>query len=467
MSTVLGYSRSTEPSVDPDLPTRVEVMAARSSESTVEEEFEQSPNLIGFPDKKEKFPEPVIPEPTDLPKESGLARVLRISIAMPLLALSCFALAPFSVMPISSQAVVNARLSTVEAPVSGQVGDVKFETGDRVENKQVLALMGPSPLQSQRMSADGDDPLFAESSRVDAALAGGEAEKARYDAAYKDYVHHAIDDLNGKLGEATRNQQQAQRHLDAASEDLARDRQALRDHLVSRTVVDHDSEVVDQAQQRADKAANDLDHLKKQLAEFRSGYTSENGSSGPAFLAQRDQTLNEIDQLREQKTALDRRVTQVAEYRAMKDIFAHGPQPIHSPVSGIIWARSVAAGQTVQAGDDLFHIADEGSIHVEVWMDRRYGPQLSVGDPALVYLSGIGQEFKGRISSFEGTSHRRLDEKINAIDLQAVHPDQYHVTIELDPTDRKVVYIGQPAKVLFPGTKDTLRARLYFWLTRI
>jgi hypothetical protein len=90
-----------------------------------------------------------------------------------------------------------------------------------------------------------------------------------------------------------------------------------------------------------------------------------------------------------------------------------------------------------------------------------------VGDPALVYLSGLGQEFKGRISSFEGTSHRRLDEEINAIDLQAVHPDQYHVTIELDPVDRKVVYIGQAAKVLFPGTKHTLRARIYFWLTRI
>jgi multidrug resistance efflux pump len=150
-----------------------------------------------------------------------------------------------------------------------------------------------------------------------------------------------------------------------------------------------------------------------------------------------------------------------------KDIFAHGPLPIQSPVSGVIWARSVAAGQSVQAGDDLFHIADEGSIHVEVWMDRRYGPQLSVGDPALIYLSGIGQEFKGRISSFEGTSHRRLDEKINAIDLQAVHPDQYHVTIELDPADRKATYIGQAAKVLFPGTGHELRARLYFWLTRI
>jgi multidrug resistance efflux pump len=431
----------------------------------VEEECEKTPNLIGFPAEAEKFPEPTIPKPTDLPKESGLARALRISIAIPLLALSCVALAPFSIMPISSQAVVNARLSTVEAPVSGRVGDVKFETGDRIDNKQVLAIMGPSPLK--RMSGDSDDSLSAESSRVGAALAADEAEKARYDVAYEAYVRRSINDLNGKIGEATRNAQREQRRLDAANEDLARDRQALRDHLVSRTVVDHDSEIVEQAQQTADAAASDLDHLKKQLSGFRSGYTPASGSDAPAFLAQRDQTLNEIDQLREQKTAVDQRLSQASEDREKKDTFAHGSQPIQSPVSGIIWARSVAGGQIVQAGDDLFHIADEGSIHVEVWLDRRYGPQLSIGDPALVYMSGLGQELKGRISSFEGTSHRRLDEKINAIDLQAVHPDQYHVTIELDPADRKVAYIGQAAKVLFPGTNHTLRARIYFWLTRI
>lgn len=467
MSTALGYSHTAEAS-ESESAGLVEVIApGPSSDVLVEEEFEQAPNLIGFPDQKEKFPEPTVPEPTDLPKESGFARALRISIAIPLLALSFFALAPFSVMPISSQAVVNARLSTVEAPVTGQVDDVKFETGDRVADKQVLALVGPSPLQSQRMLTDHDDALDAESSRVDAALAGGEVEKARYDAAYQTYVQHSIDDLTGKVSEATSKLQQAQHRVQAANDNLTRDRQALGAHLVARTVVDHDSEVAYQAQQAADTAANQLADLKKQLSDFHNGYAPETGAGVPPFLAQRDQTLNEIDQLREEKLAVDRRLNQAAEERVNRDIFAHGPQPIRSPVSGIIWARSVAAGQVVQEGDDLFHIADQSSIHVEVWMDRRYGPQLSVGDPALIYLSGLGQEFKGHISSFEGTSHRRLDEQINAIDLQAVHPDQYHVTIELDPADRKVGYIGQAAKVLFPGTNHTLRARIYFWLTRI
>lgn len=466
MSTALGYSHTAEPS-DPESATMAEVAGPRTSaEVLVEEEFDQAPNLIGFPEQKEKFPQPTVPEPTDLPKESGFARALRIAIAVPLLALSFFALAPFSVMPISSQAVVNARLSTVEAPVTGQVNDVKFETGDRVADKQVLALVGPSPLQSQRMLGDQDDALDAESSRVDAALAGGEVEKARYDAAYQAYVQHSIDDLTGKVSEATSKLQEAQHRLAAANQNLTRDRQALSTHLISRTVVDHDSEVADEAQQTADAATGQLDDLKKRLSDFRNGYTPETGAV-PPFLAQRDQTLNEIDQLREEKVAVDQRLNQAAEERMSRDIFAHGPQPIHSPVSGVIWARSVAAGQIVQAGDDLFHIADQSSIHVEVWMDRRYGPQLSVGDPALIYLSGLGQEFKGHISSFEGTSHRHLDEQINAIDLQAVHPDQYHVTIELDPADRKVGYIGQAAKVLFPGTNHTLRARIYFWLTRI
>ena len=432
-----------------------------------EEELDQTPNLIGAPDEAEVFPEPVVPEQTDLPKASGFGRALRIAVAVPLLALSCFALAPFSVMPISSQAVVNARLSTVEAPVSGQVGDVKFETGDRVEDEQVLARVGPSPLQHQGAFIDSGDPLSAESSHVQAALAAGQREKARYDQTYADFVRHSIDDLNLKLEEANRALSQAQLRLNAANDSANRDRQAFRDHLITKAVVDRDDEAAEQDQQSVDVAANEVTHIKKQLSDLRSGFTPQNGTGDPAFLTQRDLAINEIDQLQEEKAAVARRLSQAAEDRKRRDIFASGPQPIQSPVSGIIWARSVATGQIVQEGDDLFHIADEGSIHVEVWMDRRYGPQLSIGAPALVYLSGLGQEFKGRISSFEGTSRRRLDEKINAIDLQAVHPDQYHVTIELDPSDRKVVYIGQAAKVLFPGTKHTLRARIYFWLTRI
>jgi multidrug resistance efflux pump len=432
-----------------------------------EEELDQVPNLIGAPDEAETFPEPVIPEPTDLPRESGFGRALRIAVALPLLALSCVALAPFSVMPISSQAVVNARLSTVEAPVSGQVGDVKLETGDPVDDKQVLAQVGPSPLAHQSALIDSGDPLSAESSHVDAALAAGEKEKARYDETYKSFMRKSIDDLNLQLEEANSALSRAQLRLNSANEEVSRDRQAFRDHLITKTLVDHATETAEQNQQTVDSAANDVAHIKKQLSDLRNGFTPQGGSGDPSFISQRDQATNEVDQLREEKAAVARRLSQALEDRKNKNIFATGPQPIQSPVAGIIWARSVASGQIVQEGDDLFHIADEGSIHVEVWMDRRYGPQLSIGDPALVYLSGLGQEFKGRISSFEGTSRRTLDEKINAIDLQAVHPDQYHVTIELDPTDRKVAYIGQAAKVLFPGTKHTLRARIYFWLTRI
>jgi hypothetical protein len=41
------------------------------------------------------------------------------------------------------------------------------------------------------------------------------------------------------------------------------------------------------------------------------------------------------------------------------------------------------------------------------------------------------------------------------------------VTIELDEKDRKILYMGQAAKVLFPGSKSRLTTRFYFWLTRL
>jgi hypothetical protein len=85
----------------------------------------------------------------------------------------------------------------------------------------------------------------------------------------------------------------------------------------------------------------------------------------------------------------------------------------------------------------------------------------------MVYLPGLGKTVPGHVVSFQGTSRSRLDEEVNAIDLQPTHQDQYHVTVELDNADRKAIYIGQAAKVLFPGPESAFKAKLYSWLIKL
>jgi multidrug resistance efflux pump len=410
-----------------------------------------------------------IPNPAVLPKESGFWRLVRILIALPLIMFSLTALLPFSVLPVSTQAVVNARLSEVRAPLEAKMGNVTLETGDVVSAGERLVSAGP-PLSSLSTDEIKDGrsraSLEQEDSRISAELAASEIEKSRYDQMYSQYMQHTASDLQMQISEAQKKLSDAKQRSINAAADLKRAQQALKDHLISKLMLDQASDKADLAAQNVDDQESQVRVLQKQLADAQAGYVLDQSKS-PAFLAQRDSVTNSVDQLREQKTALEQMMngTPVSESELTNSPYTK--TSIVSPVNGTIWSRAVATGQTVQEGDELFRIADANSIHVEVWLDRRYGPQLSIGDTAFIYLGGMGKELTGRVTSFEGSSRRSMDEQVNAIDLLAVHPDQYHVSIELDPKDRKAAYIGQAAKVLFPGSKHRIRASIYFWLTRL
>jgi multidrug resistance efflux pump len=411
------------------------------------------------------------PKTPALPKEALGWRIARLSIAIPLAALSILALFPFSVLPVSTQAVVNARLSRVRSPMEGQLGKVQLETGDVVTAGEVLTTVS-TPTSLLRTEALGDlrtlDDIQQEDSRVGAELAAAQISKSRYDEMYNEHLAHVADDLQGQIGVLQPDINDAQKRAQAATAEVQRDQQALTEHLIPRTMLDQAAAKADLAQQKLNDLMAKKERLQQQVGEAKAGYLLD-PASAPSFLAARNQAATDVDRLSAQKASLDARIKAASgdptkEFTAKSEAI---PSVVVSPVSGTIWARSVATGQAVQEGDDMFRIADANSIHVEVWLDRRYGPQLSIGDIALVYMSGIGTELQGRVTSFEGTSRREDEQEIDAIDLQPVHPDQYHVNIELQPGDRKAMYIGQAAKVLFPGAKHPFRSKVYFWITRL
>jgi multidrug resistance efflux pump len=378
-------------------------------------------------------------------------------------------LLPFAVMPVSTQAVVNARLSEVRAPMEGELGPVSLETGDIVSVNEPL-VNASIPHSTLRNEAMGDSrsrgDMEQEVSRMGADLEAAQSEKSRYDQMYTQYMGRMTGSLELQVREAQASYTSSQTRAASASDALKHAQQGLKDHLVPKTMVDDASDKADKAQHDVEVRGGELHMLQQQLSNAQAGVIL-NQSQTPTFLSARDAAAARVDQLRDQKEAMELEIEQPDSMDRLAKTATSVKSTIVSPVAGTIWSRAVATGQTVQQGDELFRIADANSIHVEVFLDRRYGPQLSIGDTALVYLSGMGKELSGRVTSFEGTSRRMMEEEVNAIDLQAVHPDQYHVSIELDPKDRQAAYIGQSAKVLFPGSRHHLRASIYFWLARL
>jgi multidrug resistance efflux pump len=332
---------------------------------------------------------------------------------------------------------------------------------------QRLALITGSRAVSRDEVSDALHTVGAleeESSHVRAELVSALLQKSRYDEMYRSYTDHLGQQLQTSVDVAQREQAAAARKAADMQVEVKRDRQALAEHLIPKSLLEQAEDKAERAAQEAEVKNSNLADLKRQLSDARSGYTL-SAANQPQFLSQRDEVDAAVARYQQEQASLNLRLTRLG--GTVKTDEPQAATLIDSPVTGPIWARSVASGQSVSEGDDLFRVADTASIHVEVWLDRRYGPQLSIGDTALVYLNGLGKELSGKVISFQGTSRRRLDEEVNAIDLQPVHPDQYHVTIELDEKDRKILYMGQAAKVLFPGSKSRLTTRFYFWLTRL
>lgn len=429
---------------------------------------------VSYPNPVKTPPHPTEPHGhvVEIPtrQEPKKWKIARISIALPLMALSGGALLPFAVVPVSTQAVVNARLSEIRTPIEGTIQDISLEPGDLVHASEPVARITAARGSKAVQKEQDHRTIFELKSRVseiDAQLAADQKQLASANALSQNYIDHLSGELQFQLDMAVKQKAVADSKLSQLNLEVTRDSQALQDHLVTRTVLDQATERQERARTEAEAAADKVSHLKTELSDVKSGYLLGAGSEPPAFVQDKNNAAAEVARLTEGKSALEAQIADFQNDTSDSVKAASKPITVRSPVSGTVWARSAAPAQGVAEGDDLFRVADSDSIHVEVWVDRRYGPQLSIGDVALVYLSGMGKELTGRVISFQGSSRRRLDEEVNAIDLQPVHPDQYHVSIELDPSDRNAAFIGQPAKVIFPGSKGRFRARLYSWLARL
>ena len=425
-------------------------------------------------------PSPVIKEPrlSVESKPQAAFRILRLLFAIPLLALSAWSLLPFALVPVSSLAVVNARLSRMRSPVSGEALQTPFEAGDAVKfDDEIVRLRAASvPLPISTEPADLErsrKELAAQAAEINGQIAAAEQRLQDYQKLLGEYSSRMGQETNIRVRDAEHAVASSKESCGRAREDLQRSEQLEKEGLraASFSADARRKLAIEERDLESKKAA--LDQLKGAAENLKSGYFVGQGVEQPRYLAMRDETTAQLGKLKEDRDVLRARLASAAsEGVAMRGAASktQGKESTHvltirSPVNGVVWSREVSAGQVVNETDDLFQVADAGSLHVDAWVDRRYGPQLSIGDSALVYLTGNGKQLVSHVVAIQASSRRRLDEFTTAIDLQPPHPDQYRVIIQLDAADRNVAYLGQSAKVMFPGASANWAARFYFWVT--
>ena len=130
---------------------------------------------------------------------------------------------------------------------------------------------------------------------------------------------------------------------------------------------------------------------------------------------------------------------------------------LRAPRSGEIAEKMVIEGQAVQAGDNLFQIADGSVLWVNLAIFEHDAPTVRVGTPAAVTVDALpGRTFRGRVTFINpelDDMTRTLTARIEVENARGELRPGMYATAELMPAGRRAVTVPLTA-VLPTGTKD-------------
>ncbi len=417
---------------------------------------------------------PLAAPPASSPPPPGgwrrLGRALRISTALLLLLLSVWSLLlPVSV-PISTAAAVTARVAAVATPIAGDVVTLAGDTGDPVGLGDLLAEV-KNPQARDRAGLDELEARGAElegqRGALEAELAALEAERAVVERRVQEDAQRIVREAERHLAESERTYESllaAKALKEAALGQL----QARRERSALDVVSEADLAAARQEVELAGKlAAIETERsarLREHVADARAGSfvaLSVRPADAPrlaelvARLARlaldRGRLEAQARQLEGQVASAERRALQTAQRR------------VTSPVRGVIWQRTANVGQYVDAGKELYRVADGRTVQVQAYFHRRYLDGLALGHKASVYLVAARRVVVGTVKVVQSIDAARAREEF-AIDLPAPDEDHFKVVLELDEEGRKLAEIGSVAKVAVLGELDGRAQRALMWL---
>lgn len=383
-------------------------------------------------------------------------KLARLSIGILIVGLAVFVIVGEQLAGTSANAFINARLSTIRAPIAGNVSLDTPALGIRVRKGQELGQLNDplvdnaavSALLGERAKADTDV------TRLQTSLAAVREAIARLNDRAKLYHDHRLRQLEAEFGASNA-------LLQVAQAQLALNRQTLtRISRLSSSGIETAS-ALEQAQSRVEIAEREVENAKAQSTALQVGLDA--GRRG-VFLGDgyNDAPYSEqrISELRWQE---DEMAAGLTAQTAMRDVLnrridaerlrvnrlAH--TALASTVNGILWSLQTANGETVQRGQDLFQLVDCDSTIVTLSVTERTYNTLRLGQSASFRPTGLSTTFDGVVIRLAGSGAATIYDNL-AVAPSPRHLERFDVAISVPALlseDRLRCAIGRTGRVFF------------------
>ncbi len=390
------------------------------------------------------------------------AQLFRITIGLALVALVASVYVPHLFYTYSTNAVVTARLITLDAPIEGIVTlappivGTELEKGDTIaviENVTIDKSILDNLATEQKGLTEKIEALKNEKETLLNLTAELEKSNRLYSESRKQRLEYDIERAKYRLDELTDTVKQSDVNLQR-KQSLFSKGNAAKSNL--------DSAFFDKERslKAAEQAKLELDRLTFELSSLQKDVNVDrDGRLDVPYQKQR------MDEIKIRNSNIDTQLQEAsarleninARYAAEEDrINKLAKQSIVSQGYVVIWRSKVNQGNYTNAKEEVVQVVDCDHILLDVTLHERYFDKIKPGDKVKVKLTGSNQTILGRVNSIRGGSLRPDAETAMAGVTPIRRQREIEVFVDLDPDDIRKIKgkfcgVGLTAEAVFEG----------------
>ena len=355
----------------------------------------------------------------------------------------------------SVEAVLNAPLVTVRAPISSVVGDVAgdLRAGRQVPPKFPMVTINNSRADISRVVTYSDrlESLQYDQSSKAARLEAYRELESELQARVDTFTQNRILQLDARLEQAQARIEGAGAAFENAKAVRERASELRNKGITSLADLEAAQRDAVIAEQTVRQLRAERDELKIELAALNQGtFLGDDYNDRPQSAQRLDEVRSTIASLSADLKAGDVQIDW-AKKTLNEEKRRYGVESkaqLGSPIAGSIWQVLVATGENVEAGEPLFNVLDCSKLLATAVVSEAVYNSLVKGTPAAFRFREGGDPLKGEVILLSGmaTASSSL-----AITPAALTREAYRVTVSLDNpyASQGVCAIGRTGRVVF------------------
>ncbi len=391
--------------------------------------------------------------------------MLRVALGSAVLAAGLYLVFGEHLAGVSANATVNARLTTIRAPISGEVAFAFDQIGTLVQRRERIGQIRDLRSDNSRLSdlSLRREQLGAEIEKVQAERKAVQTARGSLAAHVSAYKRGRIDQLHARIDEARAQIDVAEAQEREARQALKRAR-ALRERSVATAASLEKAEAAHEVAVKRSEAARQREaFLQVELKAARRGtYLGDSYNDAPYSWQQiqrLDLRLQELDaEFNSLRKRRERVQTEIDSTRVKISRMSHAE--LQAPVNGMVWDFLANTGEMVRQGQDLLRIVDCDSAIVTASVSERLFNRLKRGDTAQFRLLGGERVYEAAVVRLAGSGARGRYDTL-AVSAGEEQLTRFDVLLSIqDPSfiSGPGCSVGRTGRVVFSKTPaETLR----------